>query len=233
MIIENEASITAAVIEAFSRTANPRSREILLALVRHLHGFVREVRLTEPEFHEAIRLVAALGQHTTAWHNEAMLMSGSLGVSALVCLLNNGTVAEEERDLLVIEHAPLISKPIQVDMISDIDFGFDDPVALAGQDLASGIAWASREVSIGTTLAAIVTQGASTISNGEPLTYEPGVSARFLTSTTATIVGATKARVRKQKGMAKQTYRVTVLATLLGTDAERLQASMHIPVVEE
>ena len=90
MIIENEASITAAVIEAFSRTANPRSREILLALVRHLHGFVREVRLTEPEFHEAIRLVAALGQHTTAWHNEAMLMSVSLGVSALVCLLNNG-----------------------------------------------------------------------------------------------------------------------------------------------
>ena len=90
MIIENEAAVTTAVIEAFSRTENPRSREILLALVRHLHGFVREVRLTEAEFHEAIRLVAALGQHTTAWHNEAMLMSGSLGVSALVCLLNNG-----------------------------------------------------------------------------------------------------------------------------------------------
>ena len=96
MIIENEASITPAVIEAFSRTANPRSREILLALVRHLHGFVREVRLTEPEFHEAIRLVAALGQHTTAWHNEAMLMSGSLGVSALVCLLNNGNNGQTE-----------------------------------------------------------------------------------------------------------------------------------------
>ncbi|HEX2337638.1 MAG TPA: dioxygenase [Hyphomicrobiaceae bacterium] len=96
MIIENEASITPAVIEAFSRTANSRSREILLALVRHLHGFVREVRLTEPEFHEAIRLVAALGQHTTAWHNEAMLMSGSLGVSALVCLLNNGNNGQTE-----------------------------------------------------------------------------------------------------------------------------------------
>src|SRR5262249_52401495 len=90
MIIENEASVTTAVIEAFSRAENPRSREILLSLVRHLHGFVREVRLTEAEFHEAIRLIAALGQHTTAWHNEAMLMSGSLGVSALVCLLNNG-----------------------------------------------------------------------------------------------------------------------------------------------
>jgi protocatechuate 3,4-dioxygenase beta subunit len=96
MIIENEASVTTAVLEAFSRTENPRSREILLSLVRHLHGFVREVRLTEPEFHEAIRLIAGLGQHTTAWHNEAMLMAGSLGVSALVCLLNNGDRGQAE-----------------------------------------------------------------------------------------------------------------------------------------
>jgi protocatechuate 3,4-dioxygenase beta subunit len=96
MIIENEASVTTAVLEAFSRTENPRSREILLSLVRHLHGFVREVRLTEPEFHEAIRLLAALGQHTTAWHNETMLMAGSLGVSALVCLLNNGNRGQSE-----------------------------------------------------------------------------------------------------------------------------------------
>jgi protocatechuate 3,4-dioxygenase beta subunit len=96
MIIENEASVTSAVLEAFSRTSNARSREILLALVRHLHGFVREVRLTEAEFHEAIRLVAAVGQRTTAWHNEAMLMAGSLGVSALVCLLNNGNHGQSE-----------------------------------------------------------------------------------------------------------------------------------------
>lgn len=96
MIIESEATVTSAVIEAFSRTADPRCREILLALVRHLHAFVREVRLTEREFHEAVRLVAAVGQHTTAWHNEAMLMSGSLGVSALVCLLNNGEHGQTE-----------------------------------------------------------------------------------------------------------------------------------------
>jgi catechol 1,2-dioxygenase len=37
----------------------------LLALVRHLHGFIREVRLTEREFQEATRLIAAMGQHTT------------------------------------------------------------------------------------------------------------------------------------------------------------------------
>jgi catechol 1,2-dioxygenase len=96
MIIENQASVTAAVVEAFGRTADPRLREILLALVRHLHGFIREVRLTEREFQEATRLIAAMGQRTTDSHNEVVLMAGSLGVSALVCLLNNGDNGQTE-----------------------------------------------------------------------------------------------------------------------------------------
>ena len=96
MIIENQASVTTAVVEAFGRTADPRTREILLALVRHLHGFIREVRLTEREFQEATRLIAAMGQRTTDSHNEVVLMAGSLGVSALVCLLNNGDNGQTE-----------------------------------------------------------------------------------------------------------------------------------------
>ncbi len=96
MIIENQAGVTDAVIEAVSRTEDPRLREILLALVRHLHGFVREVRLTEREFQEAVRIVAAMGHKTTASHNEVVLMAGSLGVSALVCLLNNGNNGQTE-----------------------------------------------------------------------------------------------------------------------------------------
>jgi protocatechuate 3,4-dioxygenase beta subunit len=96
MIIENQAMVTDAVVEAVSRTEDPRLREILLALVRHLHGFVREVRLSEREFQEAIRIVAALGHKTTASHNEVVLMAGSLGVSALVCLLNNGNNGQTE-----------------------------------------------------------------------------------------------------------------------------------------
>src|ERR1700722_3826932 len=96
MIIENQAMVTEAVIEAVSRTEDPRLREILLALVRHLHGFVREVRLTEREFQEAARIVAAIGQKTTSSHNEAVLMAGSLGVSSLVCLLNNGNQGQTE-----------------------------------------------------------------------------------------------------------------------------------------
>ena len=65
MIIENQAMVTDAVIEAVCRVEDPRLREILLALVKHLHGFVRETRLTEREFQEAARIVAALGHKTT------------------------------------------------------------------------------------------------------------------------------------------------------------------------
>jgi catechol 1,2-dioxygenase len=90
MIIENQAQVTEAVIEAFGRTADPRTRQILLSLVKHLHGFIREVGLTEAEFQAATRLIAAMGQRTTPSHNEVVLMAGSLGVSALICLLNNG-----------------------------------------------------------------------------------------------------------------------------------------------
>src|SRR6187431_3284298 len=96
MIIDNEAYVTEAVLDAYGRTADPRTREILLALVRHLHGFVREVRLTEREFQEAMRIIAAMGQRTTDSHNEVVLMAGSLGVSALVCLLNNGGNGQTE-----------------------------------------------------------------------------------------------------------------------------------------
>ena len=96
MIIENQMQVTEAVLEAFGRAADPRTREILLSLVRHLHGFVREVRLSEREFQEATRLIAAMGQRTTPSHNEVVLMAGSLGVSALVCLLNNGSNGQTE-----------------------------------------------------------------------------------------------------------------------------------------
>jgi protocatechuate 3,4-dioxygenase beta subunit len=90
MIIESQADVTRAVLAEMHRTPDPRTKEILAALVRHLHDFVREVRLTEKEFQEAIALVNAIGKKTTPSHNEAMLVAGALGVSNLVCLLNNG-----------------------------------------------------------------------------------------------------------------------------------------------
>ena len=73
-------------------------REIISALARHLHAFAREVRLSEEEFQAACGYVVAIGKHSNETHNEAVLMSGSLGLSSLVCLLNNGNRGQTETD---------------------------------------------------------------------------------------------------------------------------------------
>jgi len=90
VIIENQRDVTAAVVSEIERAADPRFREILSSAVRHLHDWVREVKLTEAELQKACAIIARLGQLSDKSHNEVVLIAGSLGVSALVCLLNNG-----------------------------------------------------------------------------------------------------------------------------------------------
>src|SRR3954451_7943281 len=90
MLIERQQDVTPAVLEVMERTCDPRLREIMVSLVKHLHGFVRDVRLTEAEFREATAILNEMGKLTSDTHNEPVLMAGSLGVSSLVCLLNNG-----------------------------------------------------------------------------------------------------------------------------------------------
>lgn len=98
MIIEREQDVTAAVLAVMERTSDPRLRQIMVSLVGHLHGFIRDVRLTEAEFREAAAILAEMGRLTTDKHNEVVLMAGSLGVSSLVCLLNNGEAGNAETD---------------------------------------------------------------------------------------------------------------------------------------
>lgn len=90
MIIRTQEDVTTAVLSEADRATDPRFREILRSAVKHLHGFVREARLTEAEFQQVCACIARTGQANTASHNEVVLAAGSLGVSALVCLLNNG-----------------------------------------------------------------------------------------------------------------------------------------------
>jgi catechol 1,2-dioxygenase len=90
MINANHEELTRDALAVMQRTRDPRLREIMVSLVRHLHAFVRDVRLTEVEFREATAILNEIGKRTSDTHNEAVLMAGSLGVSALVCLLNNG-----------------------------------------------------------------------------------------------------------------------------------------------
>ncbi|HTT02438.1 MAG TPA: dioxygenase [Steroidobacteraceae bacterium] len=96
MTIQHPEDVTPAVLEVMQRTRDPRLREIMVSLVQHLHAFVRDVRLTEAELRDAAAMLAQLGQQTTDSHNEVILMAGSLGVSILVCLLNNGNRGASE-----------------------------------------------------------------------------------------------------------------------------------------
>jgi len=96
MIIENQNQVTEAVLAEIERIENPRMREIAAAAVRHLHAFAREVKLTEDEFRQGCSFIARLGQKTNENHNEVVLLCGSLGLSALVCLLNNGNNGQTE-----------------------------------------------------------------------------------------------------------------------------------------
>ncbi|MBV8922494.1 dioxygenase family protein [Bradyrhizobium sp.] len=98
MIIEREQDVTAAALAVMAQTSDPRLGAIMVSLIKHLHGFVRDVRLTEAEFREACAILIELGKRSTDTHNEAVLMAGSLGVSSLVCLLNNGDQGNTETD---------------------------------------------------------------------------------------------------------------------------------------
>ncbi len=90
MIVEHHLHLTQVALAEMAKTPDPRLREIMLALVAHLHQFVRDVKLTEPEFQAALAILNRIGQLSNETHNEASVMAGSLGVSPLVCLLNNG-----------------------------------------------------------------------------------------------------------------------------------------------
>jgi catechol 1,2-dioxygenase len=98
MIIGSEQDVTPAVLSELERAKNPRLREIMSVFIRHLHEFAREVKLTEEEFQAAVAYIVALGKHTNETHNEVVLMSGSLGFSTLICLLNNGSRGQTETD---------------------------------------------------------------------------------------------------------------------------------------
>ena len=63
MRIQTEADVTNAVQAVMAQTTDPRLREIMTSLIAHLHGFVRDVRLTEPEFRKATALINAIGFH--------------------------------------------------------------------------------------------------------------------------------------------------------------------------
>jgi hydroxyquinol 1,2-dioxygenase len=94
MRVIDENSITDAAIEQMSSTPNPRLKEIMAALVRHLHAFAREVDLTPGEWLEGIRFLTAVGQKCTPHRQEFVLLSDTLGLSSLVNALHDRRAPE-------------------------------------------------------------------------------------------------------------------------------------------
>jgi hydroxyquinol 1,2-dioxygenase len=80
-----------AVVESFANTPDPRLRELLTSLVRHLHAFVRDTEPTIAEWERAIEFLTATGHKSDGQRQEFILLSDVLGVSMLVETINNRT----------------------------------------------------------------------------------------------------------------------------------------------
>ena len=85
----NQDTITQAVIERFSKTPDPRLKEIITSLVQHLHAFAREVKLTEEEWFKGIDFLTRTGQKCSDTRQEFILLSDTLGLSMLTMAINH------------------------------------------------------------------------------------------------------------------------------------------------
>jgi len=88
-------TITDAALDQMAATPDPRLREIMAAAVKHLHAFASEVNLTPGEWIKGIEFMTRVGQACTPVRQEFILLSDTLGLSALVNGLHDRTAIEE------------------------------------------------------------------------------------------------------------------------------------------
>ncbi len=88
-------TITDAVLEQMATTPDPRMREVMAFAVKHLHAFARDVNLTPAEWIKGIEFMTAVGKMCTPERQEFVLLSDTLGLSALVNGLHDKTALEE------------------------------------------------------------------------------------------------------------------------------------------
>ena len=84
-----EDTITDVAAQRWATAHDPRTAELMTALVRHLHAFARETKLTEAEWMAAIQWLNATGQISDEKREEFILASDVLGLSMLVVQQNN------------------------------------------------------------------------------------------------------------------------------------------------
>ncbi|RBY97689.1 catechol 1,2-dioxygenase [Blastococcus sp. TF02-8] len=89
MQLVTEENITELAVERWATAGDPRLAELMTALVRHLHDFAREVRLTEDEWMAAMQWLTRTGQISDEKREEFILASDVLGLSMLVVQMNH------------------------------------------------------------------------------------------------------------------------------------------------
>jgi hydroxyquinol 1,2-dioxygenase len=81
-------NVTEALTRVFDETPDPRLKELMCALVRHLHDFAREVQLRPNEWAFAMDALLRAGKVSDARRNEFIMFSDVLGLSAVVDMMN-------------------------------------------------------------------------------------------------------------------------------------------------
>jgi hydroxyquinol 1,2-dioxygenase len=84
-----EQRLVDSVVASFDNTPDPRLKQIMQSLTRHLHAFIRDVRLTEQEWSTAIEFLTAVGHITDGKRQEFVLLSDVLGASMQTIAVNN------------------------------------------------------------------------------------------------------------------------------------------------
>lgn len=113
------------VVASFDDTESPRLRQLMQALVRHLHAYVREVRLTEQEWSTAVAFLTECGHVTDDKRQEFVLLSDVLGVSMQTIAVGNETIGDAT--------AATVFGPFFVDGSPRIESGGDLTFGAKGQ----------------------------------------------------------------------------------------------------
>ena len=114
-------NITEAAVASFSGLPDPRQRELVQGIVRHLHAFAREHQLTHAEWRTALGFLHRTAAMTNQRRSEFSLLSDVTGVSSLVDLLATDPAATPG-SVLGPFHAvgsPWVANPAS--LIGDID----------------------------------------------------------------------------------------------------------------
>jgi protocatechuate 3,4-dioxygenase beta subunit len=90
-----DGQLTGEVLRAYAATPDPRLRELLAALIRHLHAFAAETGLTHREWLAGLEFLTAVGQMCDDQRQEFVLLSDVLGLSAMVDHVNAAPGATE------------------------------------------------------------------------------------------------------------------------------------------